>query len=269
MEETQNPTDFEVIELFSTQRERAWALLLEKYSSRIYGLFRHWGLEHGEAAVCFSALSEHLASEEFRRLQSVSDLASKGSLFPWLRALARKFALDWVDTPRGYDRVQETIQDLTDSQRRLFELYFIQGLAPPEIRTELQAGSEEPVLVIEVLERLDELLQTLSREGLWRLFSQLARSRREDQHRRARAAPEKSRTEANSVPESNQELERLWQAWASLDSRTALILQLRFDDCQSLPQIALITGSTEEQAQGSIRSGLLRLRRSTTGSSSS
>ncbi len=263
MDEPRSHSDLEIIGLIRSHEEQGWSLFLERYTAGMFGRFRHWGLEHHEAGDCFVTLCQSLVEEDFRALMAAPEPPPGGDLLGWLRGLARSTALDWARSTAGKAKIQAALGELPDSQRRISELYFQQGMTPPQIRSYLQQEKQQEILLVDVLERLETVLEKLSADRLWRLLSQLAR-----QHGREEEEPltdeSQSALAEPSGGEQSKEFKRLWQAWAALDSRTALILQLRYDDCQSISQIALITGVSEAQALGSIRHGLLRLRRSLT-----
>jgi len=261
MDEPQNHSDSEIIGLIRSHQEQGWPLFVDRYTARMFGLFRHWGLEHDEAGDCFVRLCQALVEENFRALMEAPEPPPGGDLLGWLRELARATALAWTGSAAGRARIEEVLSQLTEDQHRISKLYFQQAMTPPQIRAYLQQELKQEMLLVDVLEQLETVLEKLSGDRLWRLLSQMARRRdlnQEDSGGEKREAPEAAPAES----EKSREFERLWQAWAALDSRTALILQLRYDDCQSVPQIGLITGVSEAQAQGSIRHGLVRLRRS-------
>ena len=263
MDEPQNHSDSEIIGLIRSHQEQGWPLFLDRYTARMFGLFRHWGLEHDEAGDCFVMLCQSLVEENFRTLMEAPEPPPGGDLLGWLRDQARATALAWTESAAGRVRIEEVLSQLSEDQQRISRLYFQQARTPPQIRTSLQQELKQEILLVDVLERLETILEKLGVDRRWRLLSQMARRRGPDQEDSGRDEPRVAEAAA-SEREKSREFERLWQAWAALDSRTALILQLRYDDCQSVPQIALLTGVSEAQAQGSIRHGLVRLRRSLT-----
>jgi RNA polymerase sigma factor (sigma-70 family) len=259
-------SDEELLVLFDADPERAWDLFIDRYAGLVLATLRHLGFDHDEAMDRFVYVCEKLCEQGFRRLRSIRFAGSHGELTPWVRTVVKNLAVSWAWSVEGRQRLFKSIAELSARERRVFELYFWDGLTPSQVHERLRAEEQSGVELVEVLDALEVVFSHLSENQRWRLMSRLARNRKsisladEDPETRVGFEP---RDAAADLEESLLRQERhqvVTAALAGLAPRERLILQLRYDEALTLAEVAEIVSLSLSAVKSSLRKSLDQLR---------
>ena len=260
------PSDEELLALFGTEPERAWDLFIDRYAALVLSTLRHLGFDHDEAMDRFVYICEKLCEQGFRRLRTIRYAGRRGELTPWVRTVVKHLSVSWAWSVDGRRRLFKSIAELPARERRVFELYFWNGLAPSEVHERMRAEEQSDIRLVEVLDALEVVFGHLSENQTWRLMSQLMRNRQAvpiaGKGPEVRSAFEPPDVEAD--PEEallqRERSETVAGALAELPPRERLIVQLRFEEALTLGEVAEITSLSLSAVKSSLRTSLGRLR---------
>lgn len=263
--ETAQTPDGALLALFESRPQRAWELFIDKYSNLIFACLRRLGLDYDEAMERFVYVCEKLSEEDYRRLRGVKYLGQSGELTPWLVQVVRNLAVNFAQLQDGRQRLLKSIDRLGELDQKVFTAYFRQGLPPSEIRERLSAADNAAVRLVDVLDSLDRIFDSLSAKKLWRLVSNLERRRRPVSLVHEEGVMEKPVRCREASPEKKlllrERRRQLRSALAELQPRARQLLRLRYEEGLSVRQAARLLDIGEREVKAALRSTRRTLRR--------
>lgn len=264
-------SDDELLGLFQTDARQAWDLFLDRYSNYILSVLRHMGFDHDEAMDRFVFVCEKLCESDFRRLRGIRSTGNQGDLAPWLRTVVRNLAVSWAWSVDGRRRLFKSVTELPERHQRVFELHFWQGRSPSDICEQLRVETQEPIGLLDVLQLLEEVFDHLSAGQRWRLMSRLSRERQavsiavEDPETGWVFEPPSLGPNAEEKLLAHERRDLAEKAMDALEPQARLILQLRYEQCLSLSEVAALTDLSVSSVKRSQRLSFERLRRQLAG----
>ena len=258
-------TDEELLSLFRSDPDRAWDLFIDRYADVILSCLDRLGFDHDQAMDRFVYVCEKLAEADYRRLRTIRFAGRDGELTPWVRTVVKNLSISWAWSVDGRRRLFRSIEELPERERRVFELYFWQGLSPWEVHERLRHEERGDLAYAEVLDALDVVFAHLTANQRWRLMSRLARTRavsidEPDPETGLTLEPKDGEADPERDLMDRERRRLMAAAVADLAPRDRLILQLRYDDALSLAEVAEIVSLSLSTVKSSIRSSLDRLR---------
>ena len=250
--------DAGLLELIRRDPHSGWASFLERYADDLLGWIHQLGFDGDEAMDRFVFVCEKLADDRCRRLREVRHLGDDGELVPWLRAVVRNAIVSWRWSQHGRPRLPAAIERLDDLEQRVFRAHFWEGLAPFQIRDQLEAEKRELDLG-RVFEALERVFEVLSEKDRWRLVSRL-------QGRQAPVGLDQVAEPAIPLESAERRLlrregsRRAQRAMAQLDAPDRLLLQLRYEQDCSYAEMASILGCDAATARRRTARTLKRMR---------
>ena len=261
------PTDSELLSLFHNHPNQAWRHFIDRYANAIFSLIRSLGFDYDAAMDRFVYVCEKLCEQDFRRLKAIKYAGSRGDLTPWVRQVVKRLCINWAWSEDGRKRLLKPVAQLGAFEQRVFELYFWQGLSPSEIDERLRQEHFGEFAPVAVFEALDLLLSQLSEKKLWRLISNLARTRGslslddvdEETGLGLDVADEQPDPETGLLRQEQDRI--LQQALGRLSDRQVLVLQFRFEHALSTQEVAEIMRIDEREVKKLVESSLEHLRK--------
>jgi DNA-directed RNA polymerase specialized sigma24 family protein len=266
-----NPTtstlsDTELLTLFHRDPQRAWELFIARYADVLFSYLNDLGFNYDQAMDRFVYICEKLSEQDFRRLKMIRYAGSRGDLTPWLRKVAKHLCINWAWSAEGRRRLFKPVARLSERDQHVFQLYFWKGMSPSEIHERLRHDQAE-IDLIEVLDCLERIFAVLSHKNLWRLMSNLARRRdaisidEVDEDTGARLELADARPNPEEMLIQKEAEERMDRALESLSPREQLIIRFRYEEGTAIKEIAEMLHLGEREVKGSLKAGLVRLRR--------
>ena len=258
--------DHELRLLLAEDTRRGWRAFIDQYTPTLLGLIHRAGVtERDEAMDVYVRACERLSADDCARLRRHDP--AKGPLRSWLAVVVRHAVVDWIRSRAGRRRLFGTIRGLGAFDRRVFELFYWEGLMPTDIAARLAASEPDLPAVFDSLSRIEAQLTLRHRADLMSLAARSQQSISLDASDEAAELPVPS---ADVDPETRARIRELQQrletALARLPAEEAAIVRLRF--CEGLGirdvQRALRLSSLSEARIADI---LVRLRSMMSGSS--
>lgn len=207
-----------------------WRAFIDGYTPLLLAQIERAGVrDHDEAMDVYVRVCERLSERDCERLRRHDP--GKGDYGPWLAAVVRNVIVDWVRSRAGRRRLFGAVKALDPMARRVFELFYWEGLTPAEIAGTLQASDAgiDLMAVLDALERVDRVLTERHRSEL---VSASMRGRRPSSLDADPAIADAVADPAIADPETALaaiEFERRFtRALAMLPSEDAAILRLRY-----------------------------------------
>lgn len=238
------PSDSELLVLFQTNPAKAWRLFIDRYADSMFSLIRSLGFDYDQAMDRFTFVCEKLCEKDFRRMKAIKYAGSHGDLTPWVRQVVKRLCINWAWSQDGRKRLLKPIANLGPFEQRVFELYFWQGLTPSRIDERLRQEHFSDLETTSVFDALEQILSQISEKKLWRLVSNLARSR-------GSISLEEADEESGIVPDvaadgpdpeteliQREQDQILQRALQHLSAQAVLMLQFRYEHALSLSEIA-------------------------------
>lgn len=259
-------SDDELLAQFQQRPEEAWLSFIEKYADMIFSLIRGLGFDYDQAMDRFVFVCEKFCEKDFRRLKSIKYAGSRGELTPWIRQVVRRLCINWAWSEDGRRRLLKPIKSLEPLQQRVFELYFWHGLSPSEVDERLRQEHYADVGPASVFVALDRILSQVSEKKLWRLVSNLARTRgvvslQAMDEESAGWDPPDERPDPESDLIQREQSQLLRKALQNLPEQQVLIMQFRFEHALSTGEIADILRLDEREVRKTLNTGLEEVRR--------
>lgn len=262
------PSDSELLVLFQTNSPKAWRLFIDRYADGMFSLIRSLGFDYDQAMDRFTYVCEKLCEKDFRRLKAIKYAGSHGDLTPWVRQVVKRLCVNWAWSENGRKRLLKPIARLGPLGQRVFELYFWQGLTPSQIDERLRQEHFAEVTPASVFTALDQILSQISEKKLWRLISNLARTRGsvslddvDEESGLSWDAPDPQPDPELMLIQREQD-QTLQRAVDDLNPRQLLILQFRFEHALSLREIGQIMRLEEREVRTIVDTSLELLRES-------
>jgi RNA polymerase sigma factor (sigma-70 family) len=261
------PSDDDLLRLLQRNGQRAWDLFLDRYANKIFRHLQRLGFDYDDAMDCFTYVCEKLFENDFRRLRAVRHTGRSGELTPWLLKVVERLSVNWIWSQKGRHRLFKPIAELSESDRRVFELHFRRGLTPLAIHEQLRVELHQEIELGDVFDALERIHGALSPAKRWRLMCQLARGRGAvslDQLRDDPDAPFEPRAEdvdAETRMIEREEEERMESLLAMLTPRERLIVQLRYEEGLELRDIGAMLRIDEREVKEGLAKAARTLRR--------
>lgn len=260
--------DSELLTLFQDEPQRAWSLFCEKYSDFIYTCLRRAGFDYDEAMERFVYVFEKLCEQDFRRFKTIKYAGNEGDLTPWLRQVIKNLCVNWAWSEDGRKRLFGFVAEMPAREQRVFQLYFWQGQTPFEIYQSLRLEHDKTADLGDVFDALEAIFANLSEKKLWRLMSNLNRTRKtlsldyEDEESGFVIEPiDETAENAEENLQKKESLTQLNQAIETLSTREKLVVQFRYEEAMTLSEIAKLLGWEEREAANLHKSAIYKLRK--------
>jgi DNA-directed RNA polymerase specialized sigma24 family protein len=160
--------DDELRLLLVEDTRRGWRAFIDQYTPTLLALIHRAGItERDEAMDVYVRACERLAADDCARLRRHDP--SKGPLRSWLAAVVRHAAVDWIRSRAGRRRLFGAIRELGAFDRRVFELFYWEGLLPTDIAALLAASEPDLPAVFDSLSRIEAQLTLRHRAELMSL----------------------------------------------------------------------------------------------------
>jgi DNA-directed RNA polymerase specialized sigma24 family protein len=259
-----DPPDAEILLLLRREPARAWDLFIGRYADFIFTQLRALGFDYDQAMDRFVYVCEKLAEDDFRRLRTVRYAGERGQLTPWLRQVIKRLCINWAWSAEGRRRLCKPVARLPARERRAFELYFWQGLAPPEIYEQLRLDA--PALkYVEVLEALERVFAVLNQQNLWNLLCQLARRRGpvplDELEDETGLEPPDPNANPEEILQQKETAALVTQSLAALSALERVAAQLHFTESLTVKEVAEILRRPEREVKNALKTALNKLRR--------
>jgi len=261
-------SDSDLLALFQHQPEKAWRTFIDKHADTIFSLLRNLGFDYDQAMDRFVYVCEKLTEKNFRRLKAIKYTGSHGDLTPWLRQVVKRLCINWAWAENGRKRLLKPIARLGPCERRVFELYFWNGLMPSVIEERLSQEHFEGVTLASVFLALEQIFSRLSEKKLWRLISNLARAGGPASLDEVDDELGLSIDPPDGSPDPEQELvrreedQRLQAALRDLPEQHLLIVRFRFEHALGTREIAEMLGREEREVKSTLKASLRLLQKS-------
>jgi DNA-directed RNA polymerase specialized sigma24 family protein len=154
-------TDDALQDLLNRDPQRGWRAFIDQYTPVILGVLQRSGLrDRDEMVEVYTLVAERLVANDCARLRA---RRTGGSLEAWLSVVARHAVVDWIRSRAGRRRLFAVVKDLSDTDQRVFELYYWEERRVAEISGILSSATarEFPVsAVLDALGRINAVLTT-------------------------------------------------------------------------------------------------------------
>jgi len=260
-------SDDDLLVQFHQDPQQAWQSFIDKYAALIFSLLGGMGFDYDGAMDRFVYLCEKLSEKDFRRMKAIRHTGSQGEIVPWLRQVVKRLCINWAWSEDGRRRLLKPIQKMSAREQRVFELYFWRGFSPVSIEEQLRLEHFDDVTLGDVFAALDRIHSELSEKKIWRLVSNLMRSQRmvalddPDAEPSASLEPVTMALNPESLFARKEQAEQIRNALASLSTREALMIQLRYDDAASVAEIAAVMKLTASEVRKELELALTKVRR--------
>jgi len=261
-------SDSDLLALFQHQPEKAWRTFIDKHADTIFSLLRNLGFDYDQAMDRFVYVCEKLTEKNFRRLKAIKYTGSHGDLTPWLRQVVKRLCINWAWAENGRKRLLKPIARLGPCERRVFELYFWNGLMPSVIEERLSQEHFEGVTLASVFLALEQIFSRLSEKKLWRLISNLARAGgpasldEVDDELGLSIDPPDGSSDPEQELVRREEDQRLRAALRDLPEQHLLIVRFRFEHALGTREIAEMLGREEREVKNALKASLRVLQKS-------
>lgn len=167
-------SDRELREALIADPREGWKVFVNQFTPGILAVIERSGVrDHDSAMDVYVRVCEHLAADDCARLRRHDP--GKGALAAWLTVVVKRVVVDWVRSKKGRRRLFQAIDELSDLDRRVFELRYWKHKAVSEI-VELSARDlGRPVSIADVFESLERIEQAMNARQRSDLLAMLAR----------------------------------------------------------------------------------------------
>ncbi len=131
--------------------ERAWREFVEQYSRLVYSVISRVIFSKEDVQTVYVSTLEHLYKDKLASFEGRSVLST------WLILVARNKALDFLRSQRGRRRTPAGLKTLSEFDREVFRLYFLEGLDLTAVRVRIheQFGHGSVDEIVNSLQRVD------------------------------------------------------------------------------------------------------------------
>ncbi len=260
-------SDAELLVLFLTEPQRAWEIFIDRYADIIFKTLQRSGFDYDQAMERFVYICEKLCEQNFRRLKTIQYTGNQGELTPWLKQVVARLSINWTWSEDGRNRLFKAISNLSKREQKIFELYFRRGLLPSEIHEQLLLEHEKQLELADVFESLENIFAHLSDNKLWRLMSQLNRTRQTlsfdatDEETGIKFEPIDDCDNPEEMLIRNEDNKIFENALESLSVKEKLVLEFRYEETMSVKEISEILKLEEREVKNLLKSSFYKLRK--------
>jgi DNA-directed RNA polymerase specialized sigma24 family protein len=261
--------DLELVRRVLDGDEKAWSFLVERYAGLILAMSRRYlhSRDADDVRTVFANVLESLRRTRLRTYQG------RAALSTWLTLVARSEVMDHLRRQFGRDLKLRALDRLTPVERKLFRLYYVEGLPSHEVVTKLSEDGprwtlEEFVGALHSIERslgerwLKRLAYDLHAQSIGaasgRMLEYLDHVRDEFTQLSGAHTPEYELMEH----EARRTADHLRASIASLSPRDRQLVELRFEQGWTAGRIASELGMNGQRSvYKAIDRVVIRLRR--------
>jgi RNA polymerase sigma factor (sigma-70 family) len=223
--------------LHSGERDIGWAAFLETYSGVLHGVVHQFELDKGAAEDCFEYVCAKLSDDNFRRLKAFGP-DGPAKFRTWLTAVTANLCKDWRRSVIGRRRLPESIRQLPEMDRFIFECFYRQGMTHGECLHVLKSRYAT-ITLKQISESNARLHSILSSNQRWQLSVKRDESQSIDD---SEVEFEANDGDPELHVQSEEDRLRLEKAMARLEPRQRLLLQLRYQQDLTLTEVAQLIG---------------------------
>jgi RNA polymerase sigma factor (sigma-70 family) len=248
--------------LLETDPERGWRAFVDQYTSTLALLIERAGvLDADDRSDVYVRVCERLAERQCARLRRRDP--GKGALAAWLTIVVRHAVVDWIRSRAGRRRLFDSVEQLEEFDRRVFELYYWERHRVSEIVELVAQEANRTVSIADVFDALGRIEEALSHRHRAQLLAATLRNTPaapldNDPDRPAPAFVD-PRPDPEAALRGKQLDHVLGVALAALTSEDAAIVRLHFVHGRALHEVQRALHLTE-LPRGRIRDILTRLR---------
>ncbi len=235
-------------------KEELWAEFVRRFSKLLLKVIWQFERDKDEVMEKYLWIFTRLADNDFSILRKFN--YSQGKNIPkfstWFVAVVRNLCIDAHRSVHGRKRFPKALLNLSEDDRKVFELYFWKGNSIEEIEHKMgQNHNDEHNFVTASIERIENLLHR-SRDSI-----------RLDNKGYITISTEEFSNEIAAQEEEFDELESLSESWLNmLPAQERLVLRLRFWEDLSVKEISKVMNIIPEQKiYAMIQKNLKQLRR--------
>lgn len=168
----------EVVAAVAAHGRRAWPEFLREYTPFMMSCIRRFATDTDERMEIYVHVCERLVADDCRRIRQFRGAGRLGAckFTTWLAAVVFNLSREWIRSERGRRRLFRSLQDLSRTNRLIFQYYFWDGYSRGQIASLLRLKNHISCEAPEVTQRLAEIERHLSRDHRWRLVTGLLRS---------------------------------------------------------------------------------------------
>ncbi len=255
-------TDAHLVERFLTQPSLAYVELLERYTSVILRMVRRSFRDQDEVMEVYTAVCERLRAGDYVALRR---FRVGVPIMPWLSVVVANACRDRLRR-KHVGAVPKSLARHLDPREQLIYRYHFGHRVPPEDVAEMVARQGlpcSPLDVVKTVERIQSLLGTAQRYRLLRGIA--AKRTTESLDDLVEQGLERATDPGEGLDEALAERETvdlLGESLRALTHEDQLLVQLRFEQELSAPEIAQILGMPDYKVVYTrLRTILNRLRR--------
>ncbi len=247
--------DFALVQRILAGDDRAWHQFVERYAGLILAMSRRYlrTRDQDDMRTVFASVLESLRRTRLRTYEG------RASLGTWLTLVTRSHVMDHLRRQFGRDLKLRALERLTEAERTLFRLYYVEGLSPGEVMTRLGAPGDpwtpdRFVAVLHQIERRlgDRWLKRISYDlhaqsigaGSGRLLEYLDHVRDEFSEHAGAHSPEYYIMER----EARRTTDHLRASIAALGARDRRMVELRFEQGWTARRIAAELGMSGQKS---------------------
>ncbi|NNF08228.1 MAG: hypothetical protein HKN21_15805 [Candidatus Eisenbacteria bacterium] len=146
--------DKKLVEAILAQSEEAWHEFIQRFTGLMYTVLKRHIQDEEHLRTAYVELLESLYRKKFATYEGRASLAT------WLTFVARNHALDAVRSRFGRQH-SETLNRLTEQDRRVFELYYYEKMSLRLLRKRLATLFDPPPSLEDVLNSLERIDSTV------------------------------------------------------------------------------------------------------------
>jgi RNA polymerase sigma factor (sigma-70 family) len=223
--------------LHSGEMDIGWAAFLDTYSGVLHGVVYQFEADKSAAEDCFEYVCAKLSDDNFRRLKAFGP-DGPAKFRTWLTAVTANLCKDWRRSVIGRRRLPESIRQLPEMDRFIFECFYRQGMTHGECLHVLK--SRYATITLEQISESNARLHSiLSSNQRWQLSVKRDESQSIDD---SEVEYESNDGDPELHVQTEEDRLRLEKAMARLEPRHRLLLQLRYQQDLTLKEVARLTG---------------------------
>lgn len=257
-----DPSDAHLVERFLTQPALAYCELLERYTAVILRMIRRSFRDQDEVMEVYTAVCERLRAGDYLALRR---FRVGVPIMPWLSVVVANACRDRLRR-KHVGAVPRSLAAHLDAREQLIYKYHFGHRVPPEDVAEMVARQGMPCSPLDVVATVDRIQSLLGTAQRYRLLRGIAAKRTaESLDVLIDQGLERASDPAEGLDAALSERERvdlLGEALQALTAEDQLLIQLRFEQEMSAPEIAQVLDYADYKVVYTrLRTILNRLRR--------
>ena len=264
MADVEAMNDLQLVEHFQIDPERAYLVLLERYTPVLLRMIRVFMKDPDEVMEVYTSICERFTANDYQALRRFH---SDGELTPWLSVVVANACRDRFRKKKATSVPLSVISQLDDREKLVFKYYYQEHLAHEDIAEIISRRHRVTYTALEVVAAVGKINDLLSTRKRWHLLSALSANRPKlslDELGETGFQP----TDPEGLADFDESLyrqervERLNDAFHQLEAEDQLLILLRFEQNRTAPQIANIMNyDNHKYVYTRLRTVIGRLRR--------